>query len=255
MKLIYIKDIDKYVDLDSKIYPQDQYTDEDLDFFLKLESEHKKSLQASSFSQLLEMYPTAKAAAKRGIQEKIKKIKDKITQLNSYREVWTKNYIDNLQDMMDQQQARDFIENEIREEREKLERDINIYRAQISFIDREVKKEKAIKILRSKKKTQEEKQKAIREMQKYRQEAKSRIDAKKIANAKDVPIKNFIKIRGDGNAECLFHSERPGHRFKMHIYGNKFKCFSCGEHGTVIDIVMRLYNLSFVEAVKKLTTQ
>lgn len=255
MKLIYIKKTDTYIDLDSKFYPNDQYTDEDLDFFLRLESEHKKSLQTHSLPQLLEMFPTAKAAAKRGLQEKVKQTKDKIAQLSDYRKTWTESYIDKLDDMSDQQSAREFLEKEIAERLDQYEREIKIYRAQIAYISSESKKDKAIKILRSKKKSQDEKNKAIKQMQAYRAEKKSRIDAEKIARAKETPIKDFIKVRGDNNAECLFHVERPGHRYKMHIYNNKYKCFSCGEHGTVIDIVMRLYNLSFVEAVKKLTTQ
>ena len=48
-------------------------------------------------------------------------------------------------------------------------------------------------------------------------------------------------------ALCPFHDDRhPSLRFK----GNRFKCFSCGESGDVIDLVQRYLNIGFKEAVE-----
>ena len=32
---------------------------------------------------------------------------------------------------------------------------------------------------------------------------------------------------------------------------NNYKCFSCGEHGNIIDLVMSKHSISFLEAIKK----
>ena len=48
---------------------------------------------------------------------------------------------------------------------------------------------------------------------------------------------------------CPFHSERTA-SFK--IYPNGYKCFGCGVSGDVITFVMKLFNLTNIEAVKKL---
>jgi hypothetical protein len=46
---------------------------------------------------------------------------------------------------------------------------------------------------------------------------------------------------------CPFHQEKSP---SFHIYDNGFKCFGCGEYGSSIDFVMKLYNLRPLEAAK-----
>ena len=60
-------------------------------------------------------------------------------------------------------------------------------------------------------------------------------------NIRATPIEKVAKDLGIGvgchKALCPFHDDRhPSLRFK----GNRFKCFSCGESGDVIDLVMKL---------------
>lgn len=48
---------------------------------------------------------------------------------------------------------------------------------------------------------------------------------------------------------CLYHSEETA---SLSFKNNRFFCFGCGATGTIVDIVMKLFNLSPLEAVKKL---
>lgn len=59
-----------------------------------------------------------------------------------------------------------------------------------------------------------------------------------------------ITVNRAGFCSCPFHPEKTP---SMRIYkDDSFYCFGCGAHGDVIDLVMRLFGLSFTEAVDKL---
>ena len=49
---------------------------------------------------------------------------------------------------------------------------------------------------------------------------------------------------------CPFHTEKTP-SFSI-FQDNHYKCFSCGEHGDVIDFVQKMYGLSFRDALKHL---
>lgn len=73
------------------------------------------------------------------------------------------------------------------------------------------------------------------------------ISSEDIARAKLVPISTFLKVTSNKKVNCLFHNDREA---SMHIYPNSYYCFSCSAHGSVIDIVMKLHNCSFTQAVR-----
>lgn len=75
------------------------------------------------------------------------------------------------------------------------------------------------------------------------------ITANDIWKAKQTPISTLIKVNRAHKAVCLFHGDKEP---SMHIYGTYYHCFSCGAHGDSISIVMKLHNLPFIEAVKRL---
>lgn len=50
---------------------------------------------------------------------------------------------------------------------------------------------------------------------------------------------------------CPFHSEKTP-SFKVYSENRKFKCFGCGEGGSVIDFVMKYFELSFKQAIEKI---
>ena len=78
-------------------------------------------------------------------------------------------------------------------------------------------------------------------------EVKSRSD---IVNV----ISQYISLNNSGSSYsglCPFHSEKTG---SFHVNQNKqiYKCFGCGEGGDVINFIMKIENLDFMEAVKLL---
>ena len=50
---------------------------------------------------------------------------------------------------------------------------------------------------------------------------------------------------------CPFHNEKTP-SFKVYKGNGGYHCFGCGEHGSVIDFLMRYFDLSFKEAITKL---
>lgn len=80
----------------------------------------------------------------------------------------------------------------------------------------------------------------------------SRISTHDIMRAKQRPIKDFIKVNSGGKAVCLFHTDKNA---SMHVYPSNYYCFSCSSSGTVVDIIMKLRNCTFREAVLYLTNK
>lgn len=61
-----------------------------------------------------------------------------------------------------------------------------------------------------------------------------------------------LEVRGDGFCRCPFHGEKTA---SMKVYDGErgWHCFGCHEGGSVIDFVMKLFGLSFVDAEKRLS--
>lgn len=79
---------------------------------------------------------------------------------------------------------------------------------------------------------------------------KAGLTREEIELAKETPIRNFIKLDHNGKAKCIFHTDRTA---SMHVYNtNRFYCFGCNKSGSVADIVMQLYSLDFLTAIKKI---
>ncbi len=77
-------------------------------------------------------------------------------------------------------------------------------------------------------------------------------NAQKIMDSLD--IKRALEYYGihfnrRGYAVCPFHKEKTA-SFKT--YNNRFKCFGCGESGSIIDFVMRAYGLNFKQAIVRI---
>ncbi len=69
-----------------------------------------------------------------------------------------------------------------------------------------------------------------------------------IWRAKEYPIENLIEVKR-GMALCINHLERNP---SMNCKNNFVYCHSCGFTGDTITVVMKLENLNFVEAVRRL---
>ena len=70
-------------------------------------------------------------------------------------------------------------------------------------------------------------------------------------NMEDVFAEYGFTPNRAGFITCPFHSEKTA-SLKMYANKQKFKCFGCGEGGSVIDFVMKLFNLTFMQAVVKI---
>jgi len=78
------------------------------------------------------------------------------------------------------------------------------------------------------------------------------VTEEQIAQAKSVPISTFIKANNSGFAKCPFHAEKiPS--LKVYTTQNTWWCFSCGSGGDVIELIMKMHDIDFINAVKMLT--
>lgn len=74
---------------------------------------------------------------------------------------------------------------------------------------------------------------------------------------KEISIGTVINIKPDRDEKnkavykCLFHNEKTASMtwFKK---DNRYHCFGCGAHGSVIDIYAHIHNLSIKDAIKEL---
>lgn len=85
---------------------------------------------------------------------------------------------------------------------------------------------------------------------------KGSVTADTIARAKEVPIEQLYTGRLFGRDDkvglCPFHNEKTP-SFHIKAKKNTWRCFGCEAFGDSIDYLMKLDNLTFIEAVKKLT--
>ena len=84
--------------------------------------------------------------------------------------------------------------------------------------------------------------------------SKSPITDEDIQAAKEVPLHHILNC-GERKYKllCPLHNEKTP-SFTIYRKSNTFHCFGCGAHGDAIELVQKLNNLSFVDAVKYLKT-
>lgn len=214
MKLINIQNC--FYDLETGKF----LDEEELEFYMSLETKRDKS---PSIYQLMQYYPSAKNVALKYVRDKIKRKKRIIDKIITYRDEQMA-LLELEKDIIKRTNTQSWIMgvvedeiDELREEIEKLEKD----------------------------------RKYLVSLIKPNDNYKNIINADIISKAKQVPISDYIDIGKNGKAKCLFHDDRNP---SMHIYKdtNTFFCFTCSAAGTVIDIVMKLWGLDFVGAVRRL---
>ena len=73
-------------------------------------------------------------------------------------------------------------------------------------------------------------------------------DNSTLANAKNVPITNFLQFNSDNTSRCIFHADRSP---SMHYYesNNRVYCFGCKKSADVLDVIQHLNGCTLPEAV------
>lgn len=87
------------------------------------------------------------------------------------------------------------------------------------------------------------------------EELEGDITEQQITFARDIPIEDLYddQLRGVNRMVgiCPFHEEKTG-SFTIFADSNRFYCFGCNKTGDSIEFYMKIHNVSFVDAVKKL---
>ena len=60
-----------------------------------------------------------------------------------------------------------------------------------------------------------------------------------------------INVNHHGMALCPFHNDRHP---SLYISNDHYHCFACGEHGDVIDLTAKLFDLRLYDAARKLAS-
>lgn len=75
-------------------------------------------------------------------------------------------------------------------------------------------------------------------------------EIKGLLDIREVARSYGVRFGRNGKAFCPFHQD--GKTPNLSFKGNRFKCFSCGASGDVLDMTARLYGLELKEAAKRL---
>lgn len=79
-------------------------------------------------------------------------------------------------------------------------------------------------------------------------------DIRRILTAQQVAEFYGFQVGRSGFIKCPFHANDNTASLKLYDGEGGFHCFACGAHGSVIDFVMRLFDLSFPQAVVRLSS-
>ena len=58
-----------------------------------------------------------------------------------------------------------------------------------------------------------------------------------------------LQVNRNGMALCPFHNDRHP---SLYVSDDHYHCFACGEHGDVIDLTAKLFDLRLYDAARKL---
>ena len=68
-------------------------------------------------------------------------------------------------------------------------------------------------------------------------------------NTREAAARYGVEVNRHGKALCPFHNDRHP---SMVVYDDHYHCFACGEHGDVIDLTAKLFDLKLYDAAQKL---
>ena len=70
-------------------------------------------------------------------------------------------------------------------------------------------------------------------------------------NTQEVAQTYGIDVNHHGMALCPFHNDRHP---SLYVSDDHYHCFACGEHGDVIDLTAKLFDLRLYDAARKLAS-
>ncbi|MDR1674015.1 MAG: hypothetical protein LBR54_01000 [Oscillospiraceae bacterium] len=76
-------------------------------------------------------------------------------------------------------------------------------------------------------------------------------DVKERLNLREVAEYYGLEVNRGGFVSCPFHDERTP---SMKLYDDHFYCYGCGCHGDVTDLTAKIFNLSPIDAARKLAS-
>lgn len=77
-------------------------------------------------------------------------------------------------------------------------------------------------------------------------------EIRRMLTAQQVVEHYGFQVNRSGFMKCPFHSGDHTASLKIYPDSGGFHCFGCGAHGSVIDFVMRLFDLNFKQAVLRI---
>lgn len=197
------------------------YTDEDLDYFEKLNREYQ--LPKLSFYELIELFPEAKPYVKRKLQKDIKEDKKYLTEAVEYKSRATSQ----INKICSTPECSSFYHDYV---------DICLIIPSIENVENRIKKNTFYLS-------------ALKEKGEWAEVDSNKITDQDIERAKQIPITNFLEVSRGGFAKCPFHNETVG-SLKVYEKQNTWYCFSCNAGGDIIEYCIRTRKIRFLEAVK-----
>ena len=201
----------------------------EFEYLLKLEQQWKDSQKKYSFRELMQIFPEAIGAARRGQKVHLKIYKQKLRDVDTQQESYYDNVI-----------------------------------LQYPWQEREALKEESDKDFEETRKKWTSKIKTVMFNLSHLDELEGKITPKKtggateqeIAQAKEISITNFygdkLQIHGKlATGRCPFHNEKTG-SFTIYLDQNTWWCYGCQAGGTVVDFLMKQQNIDFLTAIKQL---
>ena len=206
-------------------------SDEELEYLFHIDKEEmmwRDSLPNYSFQELMKIYgPEAFKAARRGLKDKLKANKKKLTLLQTYQEEYYENIICKIP-WQKRQEIQEESDKDFEMVRNRIESKIKTVMFNLSYLN-ELEGKAEPKVTGG-------------------------VTEADIARAKEIPIMGFISGNVVAHRKrtvtiCPFHSEKNP-SLTIYLDQNSWWCYSCNSGGSVIDFIMQQNSLNFLDAVK-----
>lgn len=208
--------------LNKYLYWHGSYTEDEMQWFDKIEKDWKDGAVDYTFMQLIEIFPEAKSVAKKYITEEIENCKADLKEA------------DNIEKEVD-----DLIYRKASKESEFFWKCIT---EGLLLDPLRVGREQKIKRNTF----------YLSALKPGGKEVGNGVTQNDIDRAKAYPIDQILKVRRDGTTRCVWCNDKDGDDLHYYRKGNSVWCFGCSKGGDAIDVYMQVTGVKFLEAVKKL---